>query len=233
MNSKRINGILKRTYDILFAAVFLIITGWIMLITAIVIKCTSKGPILYKAKRVGLNGRSFTVYKFRSMRVDSGAVKVTTLTNDERIYPFGKFIRTAKIDELPQLFNLLLGNMSVVGPRPEDIDVAEEYYVGEYEKIYSAKPGLTSPASLFDYTHGELYDDEEAYINEFLPKKLDVELHYVNNNNIFYDIYITAKTAVIIFLRVAGKKDFKYPKEYLKCRSIKEAVNEREGALKA
>lgn len=213
---EKINKFLKRCYDLLFALVFIIITSWIMIITAIIIKCTSKGPVIYKAKRVGLGGKEFTVYKFRSMRVDSGAVRVTTLTNDDRIYPFGKFIRTAKIDELPQLFNILFGQMSVVGPRPEDVEIAGQYYVGKYKDIYNVKPGLTSPASLFDYTHGELYENEEDYINDFMPKKLMVELYYVYNFNIFYDIFITAKTAWIIFLRVIGKKDFKYPKEYTK-----------------
>ena len=219
---KTIDSALKRIYDILFGLVFLVITGWIMLITAIIIKLTSRGPVLYKAKRVGKGNKEITVYKFRSMIVDSGAVRVTTLENDERIYPFGKFIRKAKIDELPQLFNILGGSMTVVGPRPEDVEIAEKIYSGKFMEITSIKPGLTSPASLFDYTHGEIYEDESEYEREFLPDKLELELYYVHNHNIFYDIKITAWTAVIILLKVLGKKDFNLPKEYHKCVREKE-----------
>ncbi len=205
---------LKRLYDITFSIVFIILTGWIMLITAVFIKLTSKGPVLYKAKRVGLGGKQITVYKFRSMIADSGAVRVTTLTNDDRIYPFGKFIRKTKIDELPQLFNILSGTMSVVGPRPEDTDVAVKMYTGRYEEIFSVKPGLTSPASLFDYTHGEFYESEEKYIEEFLPAKLEIELYYVHNHSFLYDVKITAETALIIAKRILGKTEFDFPEEY-------------------
>lgn len=221
---QKIDSVLKRIYDLTFAVVFLVITGWIMLITAAIIKLTSKGPVFYLAKRVGKGNREISVYKFRSMIVDSGEVRVTTLENDERIYPFGKFIRKAKIDELPQLFNILNGTMSVVGPRPEDVSIAERIYTGRYEEICDVKPGLTSPASLFDYTHGEVYEDEEAYEREFLPDKLELELYYVHNHNIFYDIKITAMTSVIILQKMLGKKDFKLPVEYHKCIKEKETV---------
>lgn len=205
---------LKRIYDIVFALVFFIIMSPILLIVPICIKLTSKGPIIYKAQRVGRGGKTFILYKFRTMRVDSGAIKITTLNHDERVYPFGRLLRKSKIDEFPQLINILKGQMSVVGPRPEDVTIAEKIYVGKYKNIYSVKPGLTSPASLFDYTHGEHYSNEEDYRKEFLPKKLDVELYYVENNNLWYDITITAKTAVIITQILLGKKNFDIPKEY-------------------
>lgn len=208
------NKMFKRVFDFCFSIFALLLTGWVMCVTAIVIKCTSKGPVIYKAKRVGLDGQIFTLYKFRSMRVDSGEIKVTTLSTDERIYPFGKFIRKAKIDELPQLFNIFMGSMSVVGPRPEDVEVAREYYVGKYEAICSVKPGLTSPASLLDYTHGEMFESEEKYISEFLPVKLEMELCYVKKQSIFYDIFLIFRTMYIIASKVFGKKNFKYSKEY-------------------
>lgn len=208
------NNFLKRTYDIVFAVVFLILTSWIMLITAIIIKSCSKGPVFYVANRVGKNGIPFRLYKFRSMIVDSGEIRVTTLATDERIYPFGKFIRNSKIDELPQLINILVGNMSVVGPRPEDVKIANEYYVSEYKDIYSVKPGLTSPASLFDYTHGELYDDEDEYINEFVPLKLKMELYYVENQSFMYDIRLSFRTAVVIFKKLFMKNKIEFPPEY-------------------
>lgn len=205
---------LKRMYDVIFAIIFLLLTSPIMILAAIGIFITSKGPIIYKAKRVGKNGIPFTLYKFRTMKVDSGEIRVTTLINDKRIYPFGKFLRKSKIDELPQLVNILLNQMSVVGPRPEDISIAEELYVGRYKDIYNVKPGLTSPASLFEYTHGEYYQNEEDYILEFLPKKLEIELFYVKNHSLWYDIKLTLKTAIIILQVMFGKTDFKYPKEY-------------------
>ena len=146
----------KRCFDILFAVLFLIVFSPVYLLTWIVIKIVSPGPAIYHARRVGLHGQLFTCYKFRSMRVDSGKVKLTTLQNDDRIFPFGNFIRKTKIDEMPQVVNILMGQMSVVGPRPEDEANASKIYVGEFQHILDVKPGLTSPASLYDYTHGEL-----------------------------------------------------------------------------
>ena len=152
---------LKRCFDILFATLFLVVFSPVYLLTFIIIKVASPGPAIYKAKRVGKNGILFDCYKFRSMIVDSGKVRLTTLENDDRIYPFGRFIRKTKIDEMPQVFNILKGDMSVVGPRPEDKENADRVYVDEYKQILNVKPGLTSPASLYDYTHGELLEDDE------------------------------------------------------------------------
>lgn len=212
---------MKRIYDVVFAVLLLIISFPIMVFAALGISISSKGPIIYSAKRVGKGGVPFTIYKFRTMRVDSGQVRLTTLKDDDRIYPFGRFLRKSKIDELPQLVNILLNQMSVVGPRPEDVAIAEEIYTGKYKAIYSVKPGLTSPASLFDFTHGENYKGYEEYKKEFLPLKLDMELFYVQNNNIWYDIQVTLRTALIIILNVLGKKDFKYPKEYYAIQNFK------------
>lgn len=207
---------LKRIFDLLFAVLFLAVFSPVYLLTIIIIKIVSPGPAVYKAARVGKHGRLFTCYKFRSMRVDSGKVKLTTLENDDRIFPFGKFIRKAKIDEMPQVFNILKGEMSVVGPRPEDQENAEKVYVGEFKHIMDMKPGLTSTASLYDYTHGELFEDEESYEKIFMPKKLQLELYYVNHKSVWYDLWLILKTAWLIILKTCGKKDFKEPKELKK-----------------
>ena len=204
---------MKRAFDILFAVCFLVVFSPVYLLTWIIIRMVSPGPAIYKAKRVGKGGRLFDCYKFRSMRVDSGKVRLTTLENDDRIFPFGKFIRKAKIDEMPQVVNILKGEMSVVGPRPEDQENAEKVYVGEYKQILDVKPGLTSTASLYDYTHGELFEDEELYEKVFLPKKLKLELYYVNHRSFCYDILLVLKTAWLIILKTCGKSDFKEPKE--------------------
>lgn len=208
----------KRAFDIISSiiAIIVFILPWIVI--SLMIKYQSPGPAIYKARRVGKDGKVFTLYKFRSMRVDSGAVRATTLRGDTRIFPFGEFLRKSKLDETPQLINTLLGEMSVIGPRPEDEVNSGKFYVGKYKEILSVKPGLSSPASLYDYTHGEKYEDEETYIKEFLPKKLDVELYYVNHKSFIYDIEIVFRTVFTISEIVMGKDDFKEPYEMAKCR---------------
>ena len=207
---------IKRCFDLLFAVLFLIIFSPIYLLTIIIIKIVSPGPAIYKAMRVGKDGKLFKCYKFRSMRVDSGKVRLTTLENDDRIFPFGKFMRKTKIDEMPQVINILKGEMSVVGPRPEDQENAEKVYVGEFKHIMEVKPGLTSTASLYDYTHGELFEDEESYETIFMPKKLKLELYYVNHKSLWYDLWLILKTAWLIILKTCGKKHFNEPKELIK-----------------
>lgn len=203
----------KRCLDLLFAISFLVVFSPIYVISWLIIKIVSPGPAIYKAERVGKGGKLFKCYKFRSMRVDSGKVRLTTLGNDDRIFPFGKFIRKTKIDEMPQVVNILKGEMSVVGPRPEDKENADMVYVGEFKHILDIKPGLTSIASLYDYTHGELYEDEDSYEKEFMPKKLKLELYYVNNRSFWYDISLVLRTAWLIVQKTCGKRDFEEPKE--------------------
>lgn len=204
---------LKRCFDLLFAVCFLIVFSPVYIISWLIIKIVSPGPAIYKAERVGKGGKLFKCYKFRSMRVDSGKVRLTTLENDDRIFPFGKFIRKAKIDEMPQVVNILKGEMTVVGPRPEDKENADKVYVGEFVHILDVKPGLTSTASLYDYTHGELFEDVESYEKEFLPKKLKLELYYVNHRSFWYDIQLVLRTAWLIIQKTFGKEDFEMPKE--------------------
>lgn len=205
--------IIKRIFDIiaslLATVVFLI--PWVVI--AIVIKIQSPGPAIYKAVRVGKDGKQFTLYKFRSMRVDSGKIHSTTLRGDPRIFPFGAFLRKSKLDETPQLINILKGEMSVIGPRPEDKDNADKIYVGKYREILTVLPGLSSPASLYDYTHGEVYENEELYDREFLPKKLKVELYYVMHRSLWYDFNTIIRTIGTIIQISFGKSNFSEPKE--------------------
>lgn len=208
-------NIIKRIFDLLFATFFLLVFSPVYILTWSIIKIVSPGPAIYKAKRVGKNGVLFDCFKFRSMRIDSGKVRLTTLENDDRIFPFGKFIRKTKIDEIPQVVNILKGEMSVVGPRPEDKDNADKVYVGDFVHILDVKPGLTSPASLYDYTHGELYEDEESYEHVFLPKKLKLELYYINHRSLWYDFSLILRTAWLIIRKTFGKTDFKEPIELL------------------
>ena len=204
---------LTRCYDILFAVLFIAVFSWVYIFTWIIIHIVSPGPAIYKARRVGRHGKIFTCYKFRSMRIDSGEIRLTTLQNDDRVFPFGKFIRVTKIDEMPQVFNILLGDMSIVGPRPEDEANAARYYVDDYKHILDVKPGLTSPASLYDYTHGEKYEDADLYEKEFLPQKLKLEMYYVDHKSFLYDNLLIARTAWLIVLTAMGKKKFDVPQE--------------------
>jgi len=203
----------KRIFDIVAALLATIVFLIPWLIIAAVIKIQSPGPAIFKPERVGKDGNTFTLYKFRSMRVDSGAIHATTLRGDSRVFPFGSILRKSKLDETPQLINILKGQMSVIGPRPEDKVNADKLYVGKYKEILSVKPGLSSPASLYDYTHGELYENEEDYVREFEPMKLDVELYYVKHRSALYDLQIVWRTMVTILQIVVGKKEFIEPKE--------------------
>lgn len=205
--------IVKRIFDICSSLLALVVFLIPWAIISAIIKIQSPGPALFKPERVGKDGKTFTLYKFRSMRVDSGAIHATTLRGDPRIFPFGSFLRKSKLDETPQLINILKGEMSVIGPRPEDKVNADKLYVGKYKEILTVKPGLSSPASLYDYTHGELYENEADYVREFEPKKLDVELYYVKHRSLLYDLQLILRTVITILQIMLGKKDFKEPKE--------------------
>ena len=136
--------------------------------------------------RAGINGKPFRFYKFRSMHVtnhDRGMFQA----DPERLFPVGKLIRRLKIDELPQLLNVIKGDMSIVGPRPMTLEGVDRFYIGRYEIVRSVKPGLTSAASLFDYTVGENYYDESAYEAVVLPIKKEMEYYYVMNRSFKYD----------------------------------------------
>ena len=214
---KNINDFCKRIFDVIASSLACVVLLIPWLIIMIIIKIQSPGPAIYKARRIGLDGKIFTLYKFRSMRVDSGKIRATTLRGDSRIFPFGQFLRDSKLDETPQLINILKGDMSIIGPRPEDEENSDKFYVGKFKKILNVKPGLSSPASLYDYTHGELYENEESYVKDFMPKKLEIELYYVEHNNFWYDIQIIFRTIYTIFFVMIGKKNIKEQKEVKLC----------------
>jgi putative colanic acid biosynthesis UDP-glucose lipid carrier transferase len=217
------NILLKRTMDILCSVLALIVLSPVFLVSAVVIKLSSKGPVFYKANRVGLNGKQFSMYKFRSMHVENNAVEKSFIADADRIFAFGNFIRKSKIDELPQLINILIGDMSVVGPRPASSANVDELYSGKYKKIQTVKPGLTSYASLFDYKHGELFvSDNDVYIKEVLPVKLELELYYTETWNIVRDWDLIIKTVFVIVQILLRKRNFTYTE--LEQKFIKESV---------
>lgn len=204
---------LKRVFDIVLSLFALIVLTPVLFIASIGIYISSPGPVLFKAVRIGKNGKPFVMYKLRTMHVNNQIGHIITLRDDNRIFPFGRLLRTSKIDELPQLVNILRGEMSIVGWRPEDIEIANDIYSGRFKQILDTKPGLTSPGSLYDYTHGEKFTNESDYKKVFLPVKLELELYYVNQQSLLYDASLIIRTIKIILLTIAGVKSFEVPKE--------------------
>ncbi len=189
---------MKRSVDIMAAVVALFLTAPLLLIGIIGIKVTSPGPMLYRAKRVGKGGTLFEMLKLRSMHVTDGGPVITS-RGDSRIFAWGRFLRASKIDELPQLFNVLRGDMSVVGPRPEDPAIVHAAYEPWMMETLDVRPGLTSPGSVYYYMNSEdLIDDadpEGSYIRDLLPMKLAVERVYIDRATVLSDIQVIFQTA--------------------------------------
>ena len=184
------NAFIKRLLDIIGSLILLIITSPIMLITTIVIKCTSKGPVIFKQKRVGLNKELFTMYKFRSMKVNSDETTGWSTNNDPRKTRFGSFIRKFSIDELPQFWNVLKGDMSLVGPRPELPHFVDEFKneIPLYMVKHQVKPGITGLAQVNGYRG-----------DTSIKKRIEYDIHYIENWDIIMDISILFKTAFKAF----------------------------------
>ena len=181
------NIFIKRIFDICAALFGIVITSPIMLIVAILIKLTSKGPIIFKQERVGLHNKTFKMYKFRSMRVQSEKKekKGWTKKNDPRVTPVGRFIRKTSIDELPQLFNILKGDMSLVGPRPERPQFVEKFMeeIPRYNVKHQVRPGLTGWAQV-----NGLRGDTS------IRKRVEYDIYYIENWSVFFDIKIIIMT---------------------------------------
>ena len=191
--------ILKRAMDLFFSFFGLVILSPVFLVIAIWIKLDSKGPVFYRQVRVGKNMEPFKIFKFRTMVYDPhGRGLQLTTSDDKRITRSGIFLRKTKVDELPQLINVLIGEMSLVGPRPE-VPKYVEYYPEDVRKIVlSVPPGITDRASLEYKNENELLnlsnDPEQTYINEILPIKLRYYLEYVKNRSLLMDIKIILDT---------------------------------------
>ncbi len=215
----------KRIIDILLTLNALIVFSPLLILAAIGIKLSSPGPILYGAKRVGQNGKHFTMYKFRTMTVQQGTgASLITARNDRRIFPFGALLRKLKIDELPQLFNILRGDMSIVGPRPEDVNIVEKYFTAEYRRTLLVKPGLASPGSIYNYTHGEKIlgqqETEKLYVEKLLPTKMALELVYTFEASLAYDIQIIFRTFCTVFAIARGRDLFSNPPEIRRAQQL-------------
>ena len=217
---KRIQRKIKESVDRFLALIAIICLSPVLLIAALGILVSSRGPIIYKPKRMGLGVKPITVYKFRTMRVGSDSKGAITGSKDKRVFKWGELLRKTKVDELPQLFNILNGTMSIIGPRPEDVKIVEDYYTEEEKRTLSVLPGLACPGSIYNYTHGEKYltgdNAEEIYVTKLLHVKLALDLYYLDHWNLFYDAALVFRTMYVILLITAGKEVKEYPFEYLK-----------------
>lgn len=195
---KKINSIIKRIFDFFAALIGIIIISPVLIIVSIAIKLDSSGNIMFLQKRVGKDGKEFNIYKFRTMVSNAEKLgKQITVGKDNRITKVGAFLRKYKIDELPQLFNVLKGDMSLVGPRPE-VPKYVALYNEEQRKVLSVRPGITDLASL-KYSDendilGKVENPEEYYINVIMKDKLSLNLEYIEKSNLFFDISLVIKT---------------------------------------
>lgn len=193
----------KRAFDIVFAVVFLVLLSPLLLLFALAVALTSPGGAFFRQVRVGRHGREFRLLKFRSMRPGSEAKGQLTIGGrDLRITGVGYLLRKTKVDELPQLWNVLVGDMSVVGPRPE-VPKYVALYNEEQRAVLSVRPGITGMASIDYIDENELLakatDPERAYIEEVMPAKLALDLRYVREQSFALDLRIIMATVGRVF----------------------------------
>ncbi len=193
----------KRLFDLIISSILLLILSPVILLTSLAVVFDSGFPVFYRGLRVGRDGRSFYILKFRSMVVDSRQKGPgITAESDCRVTGSGRFLRKWKLDEFPQFFNVLLGEMSLVGPRPEDPRYVK-YYTEEERKVLSLKPGVTGVSQILFRNEEELLnvdDPEEYYITCIMPQKLRVDLAYVQQQSLFLDLLIIAYTILVVLL---------------------------------
>lgn len=202
LSRKKFDLLLKRLFDFIVAGILSVLLLPIFLAIAILVKFTSKGPILYRQERVTTYGKKFKILKFRTMIENADKIgALVTLDNDKRITKVGRFLRRVRLDELPQLFNILLGQMSFVGTRPE-VQKYVDCYSEEMLATLLMPAGVTSLASISFKDEDKYLDSNESvesvYINKILPDKMKYNLEYIENFNIFYDMKLMIKTVLAV-----------------------------------
>lgn len=193
---------MKRIFDIVASGLGLLVLSPLFLVIAIWIELDSPGPVFYRQVRVGRHNKDFRIFKFRSMRVGSDKGSLVTIGgHDPRVTRSGYFIRKFKIDELPQLINVFIGDMSLVGPRPE-VRHYVNYWTPEQMHVLDVRPGITDPASIKFRNENELMEKAESpedyYINVIMQEKIKLYLEYVRNASFWYDIQLIFKTFWVI-----------------------------------
>lgn len=190
----------KRLFDMVCAALGLLVLSPVLLVCALLVGLTSPGGVLFRQERVGKDGVPFTIYKFRSMRKDNAGLKIST-SGDSRITPVGRVLRKAKLDELPQLWNVLKGDMSFVGPRPEVADYVT-LYTPYQRQVLLVRPGITGLASIRFRNENDLLtastDPNRTYIEQIMPRKIDLDLEYIPHASVLYDIKLIFQTFAVV-----------------------------------
>ena len=217
--------IAKRLMDVVLSVIALVVLSPLLAVAALGIWLSDRTPILYRARLTGRDGHVFTMYKLRTMRVDHGAFRsIITADGDPRVFRFGAWLRRAKVDELPQLINILRGDMSIVGPRPEHPHIVERHYGPEHRELLRVRPGLTSPGTLYDYAHGDAIvgrsDPEHAYVDRLLPLRLALDLVYIRRASLAYDGALIARTIALIAAVVSGRRPHGDPPELAEARRL-------------
>ena len=193
---------MKRLFDIVASGCGLLVLSPVLLVVAIWIKLDSRGPVFYRQVRVGYKNKDFQIFKFRSMRIGSDKGSLVTIGGrDPRITRSGYFIRKYKLDELPQLIKVFVGDMSLVGPRPE-VRHYVDYWTPEQMHVLDVRPGITDPASIKFRNENELMgqaeNPEDYYINVIMQEKIKLYLEYVENASFMYDLMLIFKTFKVI-----------------------------------
>jgi lipopolysaccharide/colanic/teichoic acid biosynthesis glycosyltransferase len=199
----------KRLFDVVISACVLLVTCPLIFIGALAVKLTSPGPAFYRAKRAGLGGKPFYMYKLRTMRIETDTPnRKITAAHDNRITTVGRLLRKFKIDELPQFWNVVCGDMSIVGPRPEDWDIVQRYYSPDQWRTLDVRPGIASPADVRWYPDLTYHDPppahisiQEWYLMRHLPAQLTEALHYVEKQSLLLDLKVIAQTIFCVLIR--------------------------------
>lgn len=190
----------KRAFDILCSFLGLTVLSPVLLVVSVLVAVTSPGGVFFRQERVGKDGKPFRIFKFRSMRKDNAGLKITT-GNDSRITPVGRFLRKSKIDELPQLINVLVGDMSFVGPRPEVADYVN-LYTPYQRQVLLVRPGITGLASIRFRNENDLLtasdDPNRTYVEQIMPRKIDLDLEYIPHASVYYDIELIFQTFAVV-----------------------------------
>jgi len=192
---------MKRVCDVVVSSCALVVLSPLLIAIALAVRLSSPGPALYRGARVGRNGREFSILKFRSMRVAPAPMSDITVHADPRVTPTGRLLRASKVDELPQLWNVIRGEMSLVGPRPE----APRYvvtYTAEQRDVLSVRPGVTGLTQIY-FRHEERLlngsHPERYYRTALLPAKLEIDRYYASHHSLWLDLKIIALTVVALF----------------------------------
>jgi len=194
----------KRIFDFVVAGAGIVVLAPVLAVIALAVAVSSPGPVLFRQQRVGLHGRPFEILKFRTMtHAPEGQGLLVTAAGDRRITPVGRVLRSAKLDELPQLWNVVRGDMSLVGPRPEVAKYVALYPPGVAEKVLSVRPGITDEASICYRDEAGILalaaDPERAYVEEVLPRKLEIYLRYAERHSLAGDVGILFRTLASLF----------------------------------